>query len=105
MTFTGLENLRGQAVFVTGATGFIGARLVPVLLGNRGYGHHPAAQPPRRTTAGKDGGQRGGRNTWATQEAIEAALRGQSILFHLAYDVRNTAEKQFGGFRHASQRG
>ena len=34
MKFAGSEKLRGQRVLVTGATGFVGARLIPALLEN-----------------------------------------------------------------------
>lgn len=94
---TGSEHLGGQPVFVTGATGFIGSRLVPALLEagakvtallrSRHGMRALEAMGVRVITAALD-----------DSAALQTALRGQSVLFHLAYDVRASAASNLAAF-------
>jgi len=97
VNFTGSEKLREQKVFVTGATGFLGARLVPALLEN---GAQVTALLRSRHGA-KTLEARGADVVSAAlgdQAAVAAALRGHDILVHLAYDVRAPAAKNLSDF-------
>ena len=90
MKFTGSEKLRGQAVVVTGATGFVGARLIPALLAN---GARVTALLRSRHSA-RMLEQMGADVVIGALDdpgVTGAALRGQDVLFHLAYDMRAPA--------------
>ncbi len=97
MNFTGSEKLQGQAVFVTGATGFLGARLVPALLKNGAR----VTTLLRSRHGAKDLEEKGVTVVTAAlcdRVAIAETLRGHDILMHLAYDVRATSEKNLSDF-------
>ncbi|NOE16286.1 NAD-dependent epimerase/dehydratase family protein, partial [Ruegeria sp. HKCCD4318-2] len=89
MTPVGSEQLGGTSVLVTGATGFIGKRLVPALLqiGARVTvvlrSRHGAATLKRM-------GARVVTGSMADRATMETVLRDQDVLFHLAYDMRAT---------------
>ena len=97
MPFPMLESLAGQRVFVTGATGFIGRRLVAGLVANEA-----------RVTAllrSRHGGAHFRRmgldvvvGSLSDPEALSAALSGRSVVVHLAYDVRGSAETNLKTF-------
>ncbi|WP_420587406.1 NAD-dependent epimerase/dehydratase family protein [Ruegeria sp.] len=97
MSLTGSKNLQGQAVFVTGATGFLGARLVPALLNNGGQvtallrSRHGAKDLEAKGVTVVTG-------PLGDQGALTKALRGHDMLIHLAYDVRATAERNLTDF-------
>jgi len=97
MNIAGSEHLGGKPVFVTGTTGFIGTRLVPVLL----------EAGARVTTLLRS--RHGARTLEAMgvrviigalddRAAMETALRGHEVLFHLAYDVRASASVNLAAF-------
>lgn len=97
MKFTGSDKLQGQRVFVTGATGFVGARLIPALLENGAV-----VTALLRSRHGARDLEKTGVNVVVgaldNHDAMETALRGQDTLFHLAYDMRATAEKNLSDF-------
>lgn len=88
--------LAGRRVFVTGATGFIGRRLVAALAreaaevgvltrGRSGLADLPAGIRPVIAGLGD-------------AAALARALDGVEVLFNLAYDVRATAAENLAGF-------
>ena len=88
--------LTGRRVFVTGATGFIGRRLVAALVqagaevgvltrSRSGLGDLPAEV--RAVIGGMD-----------DAAALARALAGADVLFNLAYDVRASAAENLAGF-------
>jgi nucleoside-diphosphate-sugar epimerase len=87
------EGLRGKRIVVTGATGFIGGRLVEQLVND--YAIRPVvlvrSNPPdgwlRRPGAAVDLANA----AIADQAAISAALKGCNLVFHCAYDWANGA--------------
>lgn len=97
MSITGLDRLNGKSVFVTGATGFVGKRLVPalldagakvtVLLRSRHGAHALAAMGAKVVTGSLGDGA-----------AMKSALRDQNVLFHLAYDMRAPAAENLATF-------
>lgn len=97
MNFTGSEKLRGQAVFVTGATGFLGGRLISALLESEAR-----VTALLRSRHGAKGLEAKGATVVTAalgdRKAIADALRGHDILMHLAYDVRATSEKNLSDF-------
>ncbi len=97
MKFAGSEKLHGQTVIVTGASGFVGQRLVPALLENGArvtallrsrHGAKALERIGAKIVIGALDDQRG----------MEAALQGQSMLFHLAYDMRAPASTSLAAF-------
>ncbi len=97
MRFAGSQRVHRQAVFVTGATGFIGRRLVLALLEN---GAHVTAL--LRSRHGAKALERMGAKVVIGElddrDAMERALRGQNVLFHLAYDMRAPATASLAAF-------
>lgn len=97
MSFTDLECLGGKPVFVTGATGFVGTRLVAALLEAGAKvtvllrSHHGARQF-RALGVHVVSDDLTNRNT------LEIALKNQEVLFHLAYDMRASASKNLAAF-------
>lgn len=86
----GYEALRGQKVLVTGASGFIGRRLVAALcaagaevtaLGRTKHSLSALSGLPVRFVKGRLGDDR----------IAAEAVRGQKVIFHLAYDFRQSA--------------
>lgn len=88
--------LAGRPVFVTGATGFIGRRLVSALVAagadvgvltrsRSGLGDLPKGVRPVIAPLGDEA-------------ALTRALAGTAVLFNLAYDVRATAAANLAGF-------
>ncbi|MCB2136877.1 MAG: NAD-dependent epimerase/dehydratase family protein [Rhodobacteraceae bacterium] len=88
--------LQGRKVLVTGATGFIGRRLVAALVGEgadvtvltrsrSGLGDLPKAI---RVEIG----------SITDPRVLDRALSGQDVLFNLAYDVRASAAENIAGF-------
>lgn len=94
---TGSEHLGGQPVFVTGATGFIGSRLVPALL--EAGAKVTALLRSRHGARGLEAmGVRVITGALDDSAALQTALQGQSVLFHLAYDVRASAASNLAAF-------
>jgi nucleoside-diphosphate-sugar epimerase len=91
------QAILGRRVFVTGATGFIGRRLVSALndAGARVTvlsRTRPASQPTRSGSVTTVVGD-------LTDAALlDAALQGHEFVFHLAYDGRATAAANLGAF-------
>ena len=86
----------GRRVFVTGATGFIGRRLVHAL-------HQRGAEITvlTRTRAALSGLPQAIHSrigSMSDRSFMEKALQGHEILFNLAYDVRATASENLGAF-------
>ncbi|MCB2126477.1 MAG: NAD-dependent epimerase/dehydratase family protein [Rhodobacteraceae bacterium] len=88
--------LAGRPVFVTGATGFIGRRLVAALVA--------AGADVGVLTRSRSGlrdlpkGVRPVIGALTDEAALARALSGTAVLFNLAYDVRATAAANLAGF-------
>ncbi|MCB2128755.1 MAG: NAD(P)-dependent oxidoreductase [Rhodobacteraceae bacterium] len=88
--------LTGRKVFVTGATGFIGRRLVARLVSEgadvsvltRSRAALGGLRPLVRARIG----------SLTDRALVETALTGQDVLFNLAYDFRATAAENLKGF-------
>lgn len=97
MTATGPDHLDGKAVFVTGATGFIGKRLVPALI-NAGARVTVLLRNRHGRQAFSAMGARVIQGTAGDRALQEKALRNQDVLYHLAYDMRATATDNLATF-------
>lgn len=86
----------GRQVFVTGATGFIGRRLVQAL--DRAGAVITVLTRSRASLAGMPQAVRAKIGSMADQATVETSLAGQEILFNLAYDVRATAAENLASF-------
>lgn len=84
--------MAGRRVFVTGAGGFIGRRLVDILAEAgaevSALRRTPARAGPARTVVGD----------LADAALLERALQGQEAVFHLAYDGRASAAANLAAF-------
>jgi len=91
------KDLSGVSVVVTGATGFIGRRLVAALLE---IGAH--VRVILRTRHGAKLFETAGAGVYVgqihDQEFVAKALNEQDILFHLAYDVRASGRENMDAF-------
>lgn len=97
MTATGPDHLDGKAVFVTGATGFIGKRLVPALI-NAGARVTVLLRNRHGRQAFSAMGAQVIQGTAGDRALQEKALRDQDVLYHLAYDMRATAAENLATF-------
>ncbi|WP_171052649.1 NAD-dependent epimerase/dehydratase family protein [Ruegeria sediminis] len=97
MNISGSEHLGGKTVFVTGATGFIGRRLVPALL-NSGAKVTVLLRSRHGARALEASGVHVVTGAMNDRTAIETALHGQSVLIHLAYDMRAPAARNLDAF-------
>lgn len=97
MNAAGSEHLNGKSVFVTGATGFIGKRLVPALL-DSGAKVTALLRSRHGARALEAMGVHVVTGALADRGALETALRGQDVLFHLAYDMRAPAADNLEAF-------
>ncbi len=97
MTAVGPDHLSGKAVFVTGATGFVGKRLVPALL-EAGVRVTALLRSRHGAQALEAMGVRVITGSLDDKAAMETALRGQEVLFHLAYDMRAPATDNLAAF-------
>lgn len=88
--------LAGKAAFVTGATGFIGRRLVAALI-DAGAGVTVLTRS-RSGLADLPPGIRAEIGGMGDSAVLERALAGQDVLFNLAYDVRASAAENLAGF-------
>ena len=79
----------GMTVAVTGATGFIGGRLVEMLAAE-GAEVTCLVRGTNTTTRMHRAGARVTRLDLADAKAVSAALRSTDVVFHLAYDWNNT---------------
>lgn len=86
----------GRQVFVTGATGFIGRRLVHAL--NRAGAVVTVLTRSRASLSGLPQVVRARIGSMTDPGAMAKALTGQEILFNLAYDVRATAAENLAAF-------
>ncbi|HQU69569.1 MAG TPA: NAD(P)H-binding protein [Albidovulum sp.] len=86
----------GRQVFVTGATGFIGRRLVDAL--TRAGAVVTVLTRSRASLSGLPAAVRTCIGAMTDRKALEKALAGQEILFNLAYDVRATAAENLRAF-------
>ncbi|WP_377194703.1 NAD-dependent epimerase/dehydratase family protein [Ruegeria meonggei] len=97
MKATGPEQLNGKSVFVTGATGFIGKRLVPALL-DAGAKVTALLRSRHGARTLEAMGAHVATGALGDPGAMETALRGQDVLFHLAYDMRAPAADNLDTF-------
>lgn len=86
----------GRQVFVTGATGFIGRRLVHAL--NRAGAVVTVLTRSRASLSGLPQAVRARIGSMTDPGAMAKALAGQEIVFNLAYDVRATAAENLAAF-------
>lgn len=97
MSFPDLETLSGQKIFVTGATGFIGRRMVEGLLAN-----NVEVTALLRSRHGAAGLARLGVKvivgSLSDQNVLTEALTGQTAVVHMAYDVRGSVESNIAAF-------
>lgn len=87
MTDEGRGNLRGRRVAVTGATGFIGSRVVDACLAS-GAEVTAILRTGHGARVLSDKGARVRTARLEDAAAVAAALTGTDILIHLAYDMR-----------------
>ncbi len=90
-----IEGLSGRKVVVTGATGFIGRRVVPAL--------RAAGAEVTVIARGGAGGSLPAGVRWVTGDlgrpaGLARALAGQEVLVHFAYDLRASAAKNLADF-------
>lgn len=91
------RQLSGRRVFLTGANGFIGRYLLGQLV--RAGAEVTAWSRSRRTAASlRDQNVRAIVGDLSDSEALNRALSGQEIVFHLAYDGRATASSNIRAF-------
>lgn len=86
----------GRQVLVTGATGFIGRRLVDALC--RAGAVVTVLTRSRASLSGLPAAIRPCIGAMTDRMALDKALAGQEILFNLAYDVRATAAANLAAF-------
>ncbi|WP_170554050.1 NAD-dependent epimerase/dehydratase family protein [Ruegeria atlantica] len=97
MNISGLDHLKGKSVFVTGATGFVGKRLVPTLL-DTGAKVTVLLRSRHGARALEGMGAHVVTGALGDRAAMENALRDQDVLFHLAYDMRAPAAENLDAF-------
>jgi nucleoside-diphosphate-sugar epimerase len=90
--------LQGKPVLVTGATGFLGARLVERLVRDHGAKVTAAVRNPQRAVRIKGLDVALTRIDLDGQANPEAMVAGQEIVFNLAYDFRRSAADNLAGF-------
>lgn len=86
----------GRHVLVTGATGFIGRRLVHAL--NRAGAVVTVLTRSRASLSGLPKAIRPCIGAMTDRAVLDEALAGQEIIFNLAYDVRATAAENLAAF-------
>jgi nucleoside-diphosphate-sugar epimerase len=86
----------GRRVFVTGATGFIGHRLVGAL--TRAGAEVTILTRSRSSLAGLPQPVRSRIGSMTDPKAMGKVLQGQEIVFNLAYDVRASAAENLAAF-------
>ncbi len=86
----------GRHVFVTGATGFIGRRLVSAL--NHAGAVVTVLSRSRASVSGLPLAVRVRVGSMTDRAFLERSLAGQEIVFNLAYDVRATAAENLAAF-------
>nr|WP_256369247.1 NAD-dependent epimerase/dehydratase family protein [Ruegeria sp. HKCCA6837] len=89
--------MKEKSVFVTGATGFIGKRLVPALL-DTGTKVTVLLRSRHGARALETMGVHVVTGSLGDRGAMETALRDQDVLFHLAYDMRAPAADNLASF-------
>lgn len=97
MTLAGSEHPGPNSVFVTGATGFIGKRLVPALL-QTGARVTVLLRSRHGASALEKMGAQTLIGSLGDRAFLETVLREQDVLFHLAYDMRATANDNLTQF-------
>ncbi len=96
MRDTTAQALKGRKVLVTGASGFIGRRLVAALAAAGAEVTAPARN--RHSAAALAGlGVRVVTGEMADARAMAAAVDGQEVIFNLAYDFRASAQANLAG--------
>ena len=92
-----MTNTKSKVVFLTGASGFIGRRVLAMLLSE---GHSVIA--PSRSAAGRrqldKAGARSSSVSLSDQAGLQAALSACDTVVHLAYDVRSDATSNLNAF-------
>jgi len=88
------EALRDVPVLVTGASGFIGQRLVAGLLAAGA----DVSILARSAEGARMPGVRVHRGGLRAGKALDDAMAGQAILFHFAYDIRGSREENLSAF-------
>ena len=88
--------LKGRKVFVTGATGFIGRRLVTALVD--AGAEVSVLTRSRASLRGLPQGIKERIGSMSDRALVETALHGQAVLFNLAYDVRASAADNLASF-------
>lgn len=94
----GASALAGRAVLVAGGTGFIGARLVEMLV-ERGAKVTVVVRSLRRAARIARLDVRLCRVDLGSAEEVDERVRGQEAVFNLAYDVKRSRTDNFAAYR------
>jgi len=97
MTIDPRRSIAGRRVFVTGATGFIGRRLVDAL-DHAGANVTILCRTRRGTTATRGSSARTVVGDLHDTALLDTSLHGQEIVFHLAYDGHASAAANLAAF-------
>lgn len=95
-----LSSLSGCPILVTGASGFIGTRVVAKLAGDHDADVIALARNSSDVSEIESAGARVVRADLRDRDAVFSALEGIRVVIHLAYDFRRSQKSNLRGFTH-----